>query len=412
MAGERLEKAFSAYRMRYAAAKSRRERTKVLDEVCATGHYHRKYAIHLLNRPDDSDEAKPRRRRGVTYSPTALRVLEGIWKAAGYPWSERLKALLPLWLPWARGRFPGLSPDVERQLVTISARQIDRRLRDKKRSLKRRLYGRTKPGTLLRREIPVKAGAWDVAEPGSAEIDLVSHSGPSATGQFGHTLNLTDIFPGWCESRAVLGAGQDGVVAALEEMRRSLPFALRAVDSDNGSEFINHQLAGYCKKRAIAFTRSRPYKKDDNAHIEQKNWTHVRKVFGWERYDTPELIATMNDLYRNELRLMMNLFQPSVKLIERVRVGSRLTRRYDKARTPLDRLAAFYKGQPLPDAVRALLAQRQEINPFELTETIDRKLDRIERLRSAPLNSRLEHRAAPLSPQRGPQFLEISHASR
>ncbi|MCJ7491522.1 MAG: transposase family protein [Dehalococcoidia bacterium] len=407
-----MEKAFSAYHMRYAVAKSRAERTRVLNEFCKTGHYHRKYAIHLLNRPDDSEEGKSRRRRGVTYSPMALRVLEGIWKAAGYPWSERLKGLLPLWLPWARGRLPGLTPDVERQLLAISARQIDRRLRQKKRSLKRRLYGRTKPGTLLRREIPVKAGAWDVAEPGSAEIDLVSHSGPSATGQFGHTLNLTDIFLGWCESRAVLGAGQDGVVAALEAMRRSLPFPLRAVDSDNGSEFINHHLVDYCRWRKIAFTRSRPYKKDDNAHIEQKNWTHVRKVFGWERYDTPEIIAAMNDLYKNELRLMMNLFQPSVKLIERVRVGSRLTRRYDKARTPLDRLVAFYKGQPLPEAVRALLAQRQEINPFELTETIDRKLDRIERLRCAPLISRCERRAAPLSPQRGHQLLETTHVLR
>jgi hypothetical protein len=412
MAGERLEKALRAYRMRYAAAKFRKERTAVLDEFCKTSGYHRKYAIHLLNQPDDAGEGTPRRRRGVTYSATALRVLEGIWKAAGYPWSERLKALLPLWLPWARGRFPGLAPEVERQLSAISARQIDRRLRTKKRSLKRRLYGRTKPGTLLRREIPIKADSWDVAEPGSAEIDLVSHSGPSATGAFGHTLNLTDIFLGWCESRAVLGAGEEGVVAALEAMRRSLPFPLRAIDSDNGSEFINHHLVDYCRKRKIAFTRSRPYKKDDNAHIEQKNWTHVRKVFGWERYDTPELIAAMNDLYSNELRLMMNLFQPSVKLIERVRVGSRLTRRYDKARTPLDRLAAFCKNRPLPEAVRALLAQREAINPFELSAAIDRKLDRIERLRSAAHPVRLDRRAAPLSPQRGLQLLETAHALR
>jgi hypothetical protein len=258
----------------------------------------------------------------------------------------------------------------------------------------------------------VKAGARDVAEPGSAEIDLVSHSGPSATGLFGHTLNLTDIFLGWCESRAVLGAGEDGVVAALEEMRPRLPFPLRAIHSDNGSEFINHQLARYCKTRVITFTRSRPYKKDDNAHIEQKNWTHVRKVFGWERYDTPQVLAAMNDLYQNELRVMMNLFQPSVKLIERARIGSRLTRRYDKARTPLDRLATFYKGQPLPEVVRALLAQRQEINPFELSATIDRKLERIERLRSVPHSVPLDRRAAPLSPQRGHPLLETTHVLR
>jgi len=317
-----------------------------------------------------------------------------------------------MWLPWARGRLPDLTPDVERQLLAISARQIDRRLRGKKRSLKRRIYGRTKPGTLLRQEIPINLGTKDVVEPGSVEIDLVSHSGASATGQFAHTLNLTDIHTAWCESRAVLGAGEQGVVAALEQMRRTLPFALRAIHSDNGSEFINYHLVAFCRKRHVAFSRSRPYKKDDNAHIEQKNWTHVRKVFGWERYDTPEVIAAMNDLYANELSLMMNLFQPGVKLVERVRVGSRLTRRYDKARTPLDRLATFYGNQP-PDAVRALLARRRNINPFELSATIDRKLDRIERLQSATsATAQTKRRAAPLPPQRGPQLLEIAHASR
>ena len=412
MAGERLEKALRAYRMRYAAAKFRPQRTELLDEFCLTSRYHRKYAIGLLNRPDDRDEAKLRRRRGVTYSARALRVLEAIWKAAGYPWSERLRALLPMWLPWARGRLLDLNVDVERQLLTISARQIDRRLRDKKRSLKRRLYGRTKPGTLLRREIPVRVGTGDVAEPGSVEIDLVSHSGASATGQFAHTLNLTDIYSTWGEGRAVLGAGEKGVVEALEQMRRTLPFPLRAIHSDNGSEFINNHLMRYCRRHCLRFTRSRPYKKDDNAHIEQKNWTHVRKVFGWERYDTPEVIAAMNDLYGNELSAMMNLFQPCVKLVERVRVGSRLTRRYDKARTPLDRLAAFYGNQP-PDAVRALLTRRHQINPFELSAAIDRKLDRILRLQSATsATAHAKRRAAPLPPQRGPQLLEIAHASR
>ncbi len=268
MAGERLEKALRAYRMRYAAAtKSRKERTAVLDEFTKTSGYHRKYAIALLNRPPDEEE-KPRRRRGKSYSPITLRILEEIWKAAGYPWSERLKALLPAWLPWARGRFPSLTPEIERQLLTISARQIDRRLQPKKRGLKRRLYGRTKPGTLLRQEIPIRVGTADVKEPGFGEIDLVSHSGPSASGLFGHTVNLTDVLTGWCESRAVLGAGETRVVAALDEMRGELPFVLRTLRSDNGSEFINHHVFAYCKKRRIEQRRGRPYKKDDNAHIE------------------------------------------------------------------------------------------------------------------------------------------------
>lgn len=151
------------------------------------------------------------------------------------------------------------------------------------------------------------------------------------SGEFIYSLNLTDIFSGWDEPFALMGKGERGVVMALDHMRRILPFALKAIDSDNGSEFINYHLYRYCAEHGIQFTRGRPYKKDDNAHIEQKNWTHVRKLLGWERYDTPEALAAINALYRGPWRTMMNLFQPCVKLREKVRVGSRLIRRYDEA---------------------------------------------------------------------------------
>jgi len=370
MAGERLKEALGVYRRRYHAA-SRAERSGLLDEFCRLSGYHRKYAITLLGRPVDEGADRPRRRRAATYSPAALGVVERVWRAAGCPWSVRLKALLPLWLPWARRHVQAFSAEVERQVLSISARQIDRRLREKKRRLKRRLYGRTKPGTLLKNQIPIQAGPWHVEGPGWTEVDLVSHSGASARGEFGYTLNVTDVYLGWCESRAVLGRGQDGVVAALEEVRSDLPFALRGIDSDNGSEFINDQLLRYCRGHDIAFTRGRPYKKDDNARVEQKNWTHVRRIFGWERYDTPEVVEAMNELYRGDLRLMMNLYQPSVKLLERVRVGSRLTRRYDAARTPLDRLIESTKGRPMPQQVAALAAKRQGLDPFALGQAIE-----------------------------------------
>jgi hypothetical protein len=418
MAGERLRGALRAYRQRYASA-SRRERTQVLDEFCGLSGYHRKYAIALLRRPPDTAADPPRRRRGPTYSPAALRVIEAIWRAAGYPWSERLKALLPLWLPWARGHLPGFTAAIERQVLAISARQIDRRLAENKRRLKRRIYGRTKPGTLLKHQIPVNAAPWDVAEPGYAEIDLVSHSGPSARGEFAYTLNLTDVHTGWGESRAVLGRGEEGVVAALDTIRRALPFPLRAIDSDNGSEFINAHLLGYCRDHQIQFTRGRPYHKDDNARIEQKNWTHVRRLFGWERYDSPPVVAAMNDLYGRELRQMMNLFQPSVKLKERRRVGARLRRRYEPARTPFDRLRHSYRGQPLPGEVRALAARRAHTDPFALAQTIQEKLDAIERLRTPPAAHPwppLARRTSPLSSQGGrvalPPTLETAHAYR
>jgi hypothetical protein len=313
----------------------------------------------------------------------------------------------------------GITREIEQEVLSISARQIDRRLCAKKRKLKRRLYGRTKPGTLLKHQIPIKAGPWEVQEPGYAEIDLVSHSGPSARGDFGYTLNLTDVHTGWCASRAILGRGEEGVVEALDHIRRAMPFPLRGIDSDNGSEFINFHLVGYCRDHDIHFTRGRPYKKDDNARIEQKNWTHVRKLFGWERYDTPAVLAAMNDLYDHDLGTMMNLFQPSVKLKERRRVGAKLTRRYEPARTPFDRLLDAYKGRPLPGEVRALAALRDRTDPFELARALHQQLERIARIRPGIEPVRDEpsaRRPAPLSPQRGraaqPSPSERSYAQR
>jgi len=336
MAGERVLDSLKMYRKRYGKG-DKAGRSRLLDEFCQQTGYHRKYAIALLGKAADTPvpvPGAPCRRRGATYSAGAVRVLAAVWKEAGYPWSERLKALLPQWLPWARGRLPELTPNVEAQLVKMSPRQMDRRLQKHKRRLKGRLYGRTKPGTLLKHNIPVKTDPWDVHEPGYVEIDLVSHSGPHASGEFIYSLNLTDIHTGWNETRAIMGKSEQRVVDALEDIRRTLPFPLKAIDSDNGSEFINHHLYRYCKKHHIQFTRSRPYKKDDNAHIEQKNWTHVRKLVGWDRYDTPAHLQALQALYRGPWSAMMNLYQPCVKLKEKVRHGSRVTRRYDRAQTP------------------------------------------------------------------------------
>jgi transposase InsO family protein len=383
MAGERLQKALKEYRRRYQKA-SQSEKSSVLDEFCRLSKYHRKYAIVLLNKPADAPAKDEKRRRGVTYSPAALRVIEAIWKAAGYPWSERLTAMLPLWLPWARPNFRELTEDVEREVLSITPRQIDRRLKAKKLQMKRRIYGRTKPGTLLKHHIPLKTDSWDVTEPGFTEVDLVSHSGDNASGEFVHSLNVTDIHTGWTETRAIVGKGEAGVVDALDTIRRALPFPLRGIDSDNGSEFINHHLYRYCQKHRIQFTRGRPYKKDDNAHIEQKNWTHVRQIFGWDRYDTPQVARAMNELYTGDLRLMMNLYQASVKLREKERVGSKLRRRYHPAETPLDRLVAETERHQLCPSQRKLLDLREKLNPFKLSDIIESKLRAIEHIRKDP----------------------------
>ena len=174
---------------------------------------------------------------------------------------------------------------------------MDRRLRVQRLQWKRRIYGRTRPGTLLKHQIAVRTEHWDVKVPGFTEVDLVSHSGDSARGEFAHSLNITDIHTGWTETRALLGRSRAAVLEALEEIRSALPFRLLGLDSDNGSEFINWHLGAWCSQHDIYFTRGRRYKKDDNAHIEQKNWTHVRKLLGWERYDSLAAVEAMNDLY-------------------------------------------------------------------------------------------------------------------
>ena len=347
---------------------------KILDEFCRVCDCHRKHAIRLLNGPRPQAHPRPRRPRGPSYSRAVIQVLAQLWEAAGYPWSVRLKALLPLWLPWLRQRV-ALTPELERQLRAISPRQIDRRLQSRKRILRRRLYGRTKPGTLLKHHIPIKTDHWDVTTPGFTEIDLVSHSGDCAEGEFAHSFNLTDIHTTWTETYAVLGKGETGILAGLEAMRQALPFRLQGIDSDNGSEFLNHHLVRYCRTGQIQFTRGRPYKKDDNAPIEQKNWTHVRKLIGWDRYDSAAAVGLLNDLYRHELPLMMNLFQPSVKLRRKERVGSRLRRVYHRPQTPLDRLRACRGADRAK--VNELLRRRATTDPFELAQIIEKKIERI-----------------------------------
>jgi hypothetical protein len=371
-------------RDRYVRAKTRGEKGRLLAEAMTVTGYHRKALIRAWRRPEPVDGRRRRRRgRARRYGPATVRALKAIWTAAGYPWSARLKALLPLWLPWARQRL-SLSKDVEAQVRTISARQIDRVLAADKRRMRTRMYGRTKPGTLLKHHIPIKTDHWNVTEPGFTEVDLVSHSGERADGDFLHSLDMTDIHTTWVETAAVMGKSQVRVQEALEQLRQQLPFALRGIDSDNGSEFINAHLHRYCQARKIQFTRGRPYKKDDNAHVEQKNWTHVRKHMGYLRYDTEAARLAMNAAYA-DLRLLQNLFLPSVKLQSKERVGARLRRRYGVPRTPLERVQAC----PQADAakVAALVALRHRLDPFALAARIEAKLERVYVL-AAPRSAR------------------------
>jgi hypothetical protein len=392
-------------RERYEGAR-KEARGGLLDEMEEVTGYHRKALIRRMRTGDDP-RTRPRRRRGRPrqYGPTVVAALRLIWRAAGHPWSARLKALLPDWLPHARRHMP-LSSETERKLRAMSPRQMDRCLATDRRTLQRRLYGRTKPGRLLKHQIPLRTDRWDVTAPGFTEIDLVSHSGDCADGEFAHSLNVVDIHSAWVETRAVLGKSQVRVQEGLETIREALPFVLCGIDSDNGSEFINAHLQRYCRTTGIQFTRGRPYKKDDNAHIEQKNWTHVRKLVGYERYDSGAAVDALNALYA-EVRLLQNLFLPSVKLVARMRVGARVRRRYDAPQTPLGRLLAAATGDPAK--VRALVQQQARLDPFALAARIDRQLERVYRLANRRVRPATVVRAAgapapleaPTSPSRG-----------
>jgi len=389
-------KYFKSIHDRYQQA-SKKLKTKILDEFCKVCAYDRKYAIAKLNGPPIEDQqilkqkANSQRCRPKIYSDQTIDILGKVWEAANYPCSIRLKPILQLWLPWIEKRFQ-LKGLIKQQLLAISPRQMDRRLQRQKKKAKRRIYGGTKPGTLLKHQIPIKTDHWDVKTPGFTEIDTVSHSGNSASGLYTYSVNQTDILTGWVETRAVLGKGEKDVGQAIEEMEQFFPFKILGIDTDNGSEFINHHLQKVCKSKTIQFTRGRPYEKNDNAHIEQKNWTHVRKIFGWNRFDTPKGVKLMNDLYSNELRLFMNLYLPSSKLLNKKRVGSQTKRQHDDPRTPLDRLISFGQGDKIK--VEQLNSLRKMIDPFNLSAIIDKKVEHILKLAN--------HRHSPKLPSAKP----------
>jgi hypothetical protein len=368
----RMDYLKAVYVRYHKAAKSVKGR--ILDEFCKVCNYHRKHALRLLGRPAPTlKRSAGHRRRAFSYGPAVLQAARMIWKASGYLCGQRLKEAIPLWLP-ALGKRLRLTPATEQQLLCISARQLDARLKADKLSLRRRFYSTTRPGRLLKSMIPIRTFSGDIRVPGYLEIDLVAHCGTSLQGDFLYTLTATDIFTGWTDRMAVLGRGQTGIVLALKVLEARLPFRLRGLDSDNGDEFINYHLLAFCRERrpSIDFTRSRPYKKNDNAHVEQKNFTHVRTFLGWHRWESPEALCALNELYAQELLWFQNLFQPSTKLKTKVHIGSKIHRTYDRPQMPLDRLIAcgvFHRAK-----VKALRELCHRLDPFELSEAVDQKL--------------------------------------
>ena len=328
------------FRMRHRYAEAdRKGRSEILDGfVTATG-YHRKYAVAVLRRPaNDSVSEKLFSERRRMYDQPVRQALICIWNAANQICSKRLAPFLPEFVATLE-RFGHLSvsPEIKSKLLKLSPSSIDRLLRDERKN-HRRGISTTKPANLLKQRIKVRTFAdWNDAGPGFFEGDLVAHCGDRVDGSFLNSLVLTDVASGWTEFVPLLRKCDSDVIAGLETMRAVLPMPLLGLDTDNGSEFINNELLAYCEREKITFTRSRSYKKNDQAHIEQKNGSVVRRIVGYDRFEGKDAATAILDLYK-VLRLYVNFFQPSTKLMKKTRVGSRTLKTYDQARTPYQRL--------------------------------------------------------------------------
>jgi len=366
----------AAIRARYRRS-GKKDKARTLDEFCQTCGYNRKYAIRLLNATEGESDRRRADRRGAPrkyHSANIMTFLRTLWRASNLACGKRLKAMIADWLP----HYDGALTSDERQLVSlISAATIDRLLQPMRRTHCKLGLATTKPGSLLKKHIPIGSAQWDQTCPGFLEADTVAHCGTSMAGMFVFTVNCVDIATGWTEQRAVWGKGEHGVLRAIQDIERVLPFALRGFDCDNGSEFLNWHLMKYLTERPqhIQFTRSREYKKNDNAHVEGKNYTHIRQYLGYQRFDNPALVEQLNALYTSAWRLFFNLFIPSVKLISKQRVGSKTIKVHDAPTTPYDRLRA---SSQIPDTVKDSLSNlKATLNPFILQRTIKTSINSI-----------------------------------
>lgn len=355
---------------RYLKAK-RAAKEQILDEFVAATGYHRKYAIRLLRHGLKAKRNKKIGRRKV-YQGEVVQVLTQIWEICGRICSKRLKPFLPEIIGvLERHQEMLLSEEVKRLLLGMSRATIDRCLKGARFEPHRGL-STTKPGTLLKNAIAVRTWReWDDAQPGFVEIDLVAHCGTTVEGVYLNTLTATDVSTGWTECLELPNKTQEAVSRAIIELRQRLPFPLLGIDSDNGSEFINETLYRYCKREQITFTRSRPYKKNDQAHVEQKNWSVVRHTVGYDRLETPEERLLLADIYA-DLRLYVNFFQPVLKLIGRVQLDGKMVKQYDQAATPYRRVLA---SDQISLTVKARLTNEYvQLNPVVLRHRMDQKV--------------------------------------
>jgi hypothetical protein len=371
----------AALRPRYTLG-NRTTKQRVLDELVVATGYHRQYAIQLLNHPPIRRPPKRRASRSK-YDGLVRAALEQIWRAANCICSKRLVPALPTFVEsLERHGELKLDADTRQRLLALSPATADRLLQRSRRGSKPHGLATTKPGTLLKQAIPVRTFAqWDDAQPGFMEVDLVAHCGDSTRGEYLNSLDMIDVKTRWVELYGLSNRSQATVQAAIITCRRRLPYRLRGLDSDNGAEFINAGLKHYCELEHITFTRCRPYKKNDQAYVEQKNWTAVRQTVGYDRYEGQAACEALNALYQ-PLRLYLNFFQPVMVLREKTRQGAKVKKRYDAAKTPYQRVL---DAAEVPEEAKQRLRQvYQTLNPVALLRQIDTRLEALWKLALKP----------------------------
>ena len=366
-------------RRRYESAGGEHKR-KLLNQAQELLGYHRKSAIRALRAAAVIKAPVILTGRPVKYEPELMVPwLRPIWHATDYACGRRLVAMLPEWIPAYEQHERRMPGEVREKLLLASGRTLDRLLEP----LRGQETGRsqTRPGTLLRQQIPIRGSLWEEGKAGWLEVDTVALCGGSAAGQYVWMVDGVDYATTWVEVRAMWGRGQVGTLAALQDVEANLPFSLLGLDSDNGGEFLNHHVLKWLQKRPqpVFMTRSRPFKKDDNAHVEQKNWTHVRQCFGYERHDNPEVVAPINELVKGAYGQLLNYFHASLKLERKERKGGKVQRIYGVAQTPLSRVLA---SAEVSEATKQRLREHKAgLNPFALKQVVTRSLKAISKMR-------------------------------
>ncbi len=366
----------TAIRERYQKA-TKTQKSKILDEFCETcGYKSRKHAIAILNGSREPKTKRPGPK--PIYNQNFEFHLVELWRQMGYMCSKKMVKALPLWLKFYRE--PTFHEEVSKKLLSVSSSSIDRILKPYRQAQRRGLSA-TQGSHLLKNQIPIELFKGNIDRPGFCEADTVAHCGDSLEGAFANSLTVTDIHSCWTENRAIWRKDAESVLEQFKDIEENLPFLMSHISTDNGNEFLNKLFVNYCQNRAggrLKFTRKRPYKKNDAAHVEQKNWTHVRQLFGYSRVEDAAITVIMNEIYRAYWSPLMNYFNPVMKLKEKIRVGAKIKKKYDEPKTPYQRLM---DSEHVPIHIKEQLKKRfMGMNPFDLKKRLERRLDDFRKL--------------------------------